>query len=224
MKNKIIPYSLFIFGAIIYSCEYDNYDPPKSFLKGSVMYNNTPVGVRSGGTRLELWQKGYELYSKIDVYIDQNGTFSASLFDGEYQLVRLGGAPWENNTDSINIQIRGNTEINVPVIPYFTILDESYQKSEDEIISSCMISRIGSRNIESLTLYIGTTSIVDANNNVQSETLSATELIDLNVPKNITLTLNSQMKEKQYIFARIGVKTIGVGERFYTPVNKIELH
>ena len=64
-----------VFVLILVGCEYDNYDPPRSFLTGTVTYNGNPVGVRSGATQLELWQHGYQLFEKIPVYIAQDGTF-----------------------------------------------------------------------------------------------------------------------------------------------------
>src|SRR5690554_1512804 len=100
----IITLSVILF---ITGCEIDNYEAPKSFLEGKVVYNNQPVGVRSNGVQLELWQPGYALYSKIPVYVSQDGSFSASVFDGDYKLVRLEGAPWVNNTDTIDVQVRG---------------------------------------------------------------------------------------------------------------------
>jgi len=225
MKNKVISLVTILVVIILAGCEYDNYEPPKSFLTGTVTYNGSPVGVRSGGTQLELWQYGYALKTKIPVYIAQDGTFSARLFDGDYKLVRLKGAPWKDQTDSISVTVKGNTTIEVPVIPYFTITNPSfdYNSSTGEITSSCTVTKVGTLNIESLTLYIGVTSIVDANNNSQKHTLSASALTDLSTPKTNKVTLSATNKARQYVYARIGVKTSGVGESLYSPVQKIML-
>ena len=135
MKTKI----LFIVACVCFllaSCEYDNYDAPSAKLSGRVLYNDAPVGVRTNGTQLELWQDGYELYTKIPVYIAQDGTFSASLFNGQYKLVRLSGAPWEDQPmDTIRIEVKGNTVVDVPVKPYFIIKNESYQKGTGNAIT-----------------------------------------------------------------------------------------
>lgn len=223
MKKIFSLLSIVLAFTFITSCEYDNFDPPASFLTGTVTYNNDPVGVRSGATKLELWQYGFALRKKIDVFIDQDGTFSARLFDGNYKLVRLSGAPWENSTDSIDVQVKGETFVDVPVSPYFIISEESFQKNGDEIKSSCIVSQIGTRNIESLTLYIGITSIVDANNNAQSNTLSASALKDLSISQSNTVLLNETLKQRDYVFVRLGVKAAGIAERFYTPIKKIQL-
>ena len=225
MKSKIISFIILFVVLLIAGCEFDNYDPPTSLLTGAVTYNGNNVGVRSGGTQLELWQYGYALRSKIPVYIDQNGEFSARLFDGNYKLVRLAGAPWQNQTDSISVTVRGNTTVEVPVIPYYTITNENftYNSTTGEITSTCNVTKIGTLNISSLTLYVGVTSIVDANNSSQTNVLSSGSLTDLSTAKTNVVTLNAANKARSYIYVRLGVQTSGVGERLYTQVQKITL-
>jgi hypothetical protein len=53
----------------------DNYDEPTSVLKGQVVFEGVPVGVRSNGVPLELWQPGFALSQKVPVYVDQDGSF-----------------------------------------------------------------------------------------------------------------------------------------------------
>ncbi len=221
--KKIALYTLVIvFALFLVECEYDNFDPPTSILSGEVTYNGNPVGVRSNGTQLELWQRGYDLFEKIPVHIAQDGTFSARLYDGDYKLVRLAGAPWEPQTDSISVTVKGNTTVNVPVIPYFIITNESFTLNSDVITSSFLVTRIGSRDIASLHLYIGTTSIVDASNNRQSVNLT-TGLEDLSTVKTMNLTLNDAMKARDFVYARLAIRISGIGERYYSPVQKIML-
>lgn len=211
-------------------CEFDNYDPPTSMLTGTVNYQGTPVGVRSTGTQLELWQYGYNNREKIAVYIDQNGTYSAKLFDGKYKLVRLAGAPWPANaTDSIDVTVSGNTVVDVPVDPYFTITGQTfvYTAADSTITSTSTVNKIGTLNISSLTLYAGITTIVDANNSLQSNVLNAAALANLTTAKTNKVKLSKAsfitLNGKKYVYARLGVATSGVGERFYTPVVKLTL-
>ena len=226
MKNTLLSIIILLFIFFFTGCEFDNYDPPKSFLNGVVTYNNNPVNVRSNGTQLELWQYGYPLRQKISVYIDQDGKFSARLFDGNYKIVRLAGGPWENQNDSIDVKVSGTTTIDVPVTPYFTISNESfsYNSGTGVITATCNVTKVGSRAIDNLTFYVGTTTIVDANNSVQSNAISSGGLTDLTAPKTMTITLNATNKSRKYIFVRIGVKTAGIGERLYTPVQNILLN
>jgi hypothetical protein len=230
MKNKLILITVITFAIIIAGCKYDNYDPPTSFLTGHVTYNNTPVGVRSNGTQLELWQykwdtKGVIARAKLAVYIDQNGFFSARLFNGDYKIVRLAGAPWSNpNTDSLDVTVKGNTTMDVPVTPYFVITGETftYNKADSSITSSCTITKIGALAITNLTLFAGVTDIVDNTNNTQSNVLT-TGLTDLSTPKTNKITLTSINKKRGYIFVRLGIQISGVGERYFTSVKELSL-
>ena len=223
MKTKILYLVILTFVFTLTGCKFDNFNEPTSFLNGNVVYKGNPVGVRSGGTKLELWQYGYALRQKIDVEIGQDGAYSARLFDGNYKLVRLSGAPWVNQTDSIDVKVSGTTTMDVQVVPYYTITGETFNYSAGVITSSSLVSKVGTLAITSLTLYIGTTLIVDANNNSQNTVLAAAALTDLSTPKTIAITLNSAMAASKYIFVRLGVQTAGIGERLYTPVKKIML-
>lgn len=233
MKNKLILLAVFTSLLVIAGCEYDNYDPPTSFLSGHVVYNNTPVGVRSNGTQLELWQytwdtKGKIAHAKIAVYIAQDGSYSARLFDGDYKIVRLTGAPWSNpNTDTLDVTVSGNTTYDVPVTPFYTITGETFTYSGGVITSTCMVNKVGTVAITSLTLYIGITNIVDANNNAQSNVLAAAALTDLTTPKTNTVTLTNVsptfLASRSYVYARLGVLSAGSSERYYSPWKKIML-
>src|SRR5690606_35052357 len=135
MKMNNYLYSLLsIVVIMVMGCEKDNYEEPTSMLTGRVVYQGEPLGMRSGGVQLELWQHGYELFSKIPVHVDQDGSFSARLFDGDYKLVLLrGNGPWADNTDSLDVHIKGSATVDVPVDPYFVITNHAFQRNGDQI-------------------------------------------------------------------------------------------
>ncbi len=221
---KTFVYAGLLLAATLFSaCKYDNYDPPASTLTGRVTYQNQPVGVRTNGVQLELWQRGYQLFTKIPVYVNQDGTFSASLFDGDYKLVRLrGNGPWVDNTDTINVQVRGTTQVDVPVQPYFTINSPTFQRSGANLTATGQINRVVSgRTVEQVTLYVGTTQFVDATNNAGSTSLSGTALADLSKPLSLSLATPAAVRGTAYM--RLGVKTAGVAELLYTPVQQVTL-
>jgi hypothetical protein len=230
MKNKLILLAVFTSLLVLAGCKYDNYDPPTSFLTGHVVYNSSPVGVRSNATQLELWQytwdtKGKIARAKIAVYIAQDGSFSARLFDGNYKIVCLAGAPWSNpNTDSLDVAVAGNTTFDVPVTPYFTIAGETfvYNKADSSITSTCNITKVGTNAITNVTLFAGVTSIVDNTNSTQNNVLTA-GLTDLTTPKTNKITLTSVNKKRSYIYVRLGIQISGVSERYYTQVQKLSL-
>ena len=141
MKN--ISYIILFSLIALFSCKKDNYEEPTSRLSGRVIFQNQPVGVRSDGVQLELWQRGYALFTKIPVYVAQDGTFSATLFDGDYKLVRLrGNGPWIDNTDSISVKVSGNTQVDVPVVPHFNLNNVSFSKSGNTVTATLQYSKL----------------------------------------------------------------------------------
>jgi hypothetical protein len=227
MKNnfQIIVILLVLFGSGL-GCGKDNFDPPESTLSGRVVYQSQPIGVRSDGVQLELWQRGFQLFSKIPVYVAQDGTFSVSLFDGDYLLTRLkGNGPWADNTDTILVSVRGNTTVDVPVDPYFIIKSETFTKSGNDINVSFNLQRVNtSRNLEAVRLYIGQTLLTDQNRNEANVQKAASAITDLSQPVTLTATIPASLLTKQnYVFARVGVKTVGVAELAYSMPQKIAL-
>ncbi len=211
--------------AALSSCEKDNRAEPKSELKGRIVYEGAPVGVRSNGVQLEIWQRGYQLFTKIPVYVNQDGTFSASLFDGNYKLVRLrGNGPWVDNTDTIDVELRGTKELDVPVKPYFVFQNDVYTKGEGKVSATFNLKQVdNSRTLERVNLYVGTTTIVDPNNNAGNVQEVAANITDLSKPITLTATLSPALAKREYVYARIGVKTSGVGEMLFSAPQKVML-
>ena len=85
---------IFLLGVCMWSCGKDNYQAPESTLTGTVVYQGEPVGVRGSNqsVRLQLWQDGFQTREPIDVYVAQDGSFSAALFDGQYKLITVPGS------------------------------------------------------------------------------------------------------------------------------------
>lgn len=206
-------------------CELDNYDAPESSISGIVHYNGTPVGVRSNGTNLEVYQPGYPLSSKINVYISQEGTYSVRLFDGDYLVTGLSGAPWHNTTDTIEVTVRGNTICDFPVTPYYTIDNASFTYQNGTITATSKVTKVTTdptKSVTELKLYVGTKSILDNNfNSVLSVTRSNPSVT---APVTLTLPLNPTLSAREYVFVRLGISISGIQERFYSPVVKLMLN
>lgn len=225
MKRKI--FSIIGCAAVLLfsSCEKDNYDAPASTLTGRVVYQDQPLGVRSDGVQLELWQSGYSLFTKIPVYVAQDGTFSASLFDGNYKLTRLrGNGPWADNTDTINIQVKGGTTVDVPVDPYFVIRNDNVQRSGNAINATFNIQRVNTtKDLEYVRLFVGQTMITDQVRNEGSATKMRADIADMSQPITLSVNVPGSMASKEAVYARIGVKTVGVAELLYSQPVKINL-
>jgi hypothetical protein len=211
--------------AIMSSCEKDNRPEPKSVLKGRIVHDGQTLGVRSNGVQLEIWQRGYQLFTKIPVYVNQDGTFSASLFDGNYKLVRLrGNGPWVDNTDTIDVELRGMKELDVPVRPYFVLRNDTYAKGEGKVSATFTLQKLEAAGVlERVNLYVGTTMILDPNNNGGNVQQLGTTITDLTKPITLTATLSAALAGRDYVYARVGVKTSGVGEMIFGAPQKIQL-
>jgi len=224
MKLIHLSISLFLLFAFT-SCEKDNYQLPSATLTGQIVYNNQPVGIRSGGVQLELWQPGYALKTKIPVHVDQDGTFSASVFDGSYRLTYLAGnGPWVVTRDTLVVDVKGNTMVNFPVKPYFTVKNEAITAEAGKLLAAFNLEKIDdTRALQFAGLYIGTTAVLDNINNKQKVEVQAASITSLTDPVKLSATLSAALASRDYVFARIGVKTSGVNELIFSPVVKIEL-
>ena len=205
------------------ACEFDNYSPPESTLEGRVVYQNQPVQVRENAITLELWQDGYALRRDIPVHVRQDGTFSATLFEGDYKLVRKqNNGPWANDLDTIRISLRNPMSVDVPVNPFFVIQNATIQRAGTTLNAAFAVQQAtAGRNLERVALYVGTTQFVDNRFNATRVERNVTNAaIGANT---VSLDVASIAAGRDYVFARIGVKATGVEEMIYTPVEKIQL-
>lgn len=226
MKPKIFVYPLFaLFIFLLIGCEKDNRRQPESTLTGRVVYQGQPIGLRSAGVQFELWQRGYQLFTKIPLNIKQDGTFSAVIFDGDYKLVRSRGAgPWVDVSDSIDVKVNGQTTVDVPVEPFFIIKNESFEKTGTAIKGTFTLQSVNAtKTLELARMYIGPNLIVDQNNNSANTQILAAAITNLSQPVTLNVNIPVSIANDNFIFARIGVKTNGVAELLYTMPQKIQL-
>jgi Protein of unknown function (DUF3823) N-terminal domain/Domain of unknown function (DUF3823_C) len=202
----------------------DNYEQPSSRLNGNVVYNGAPVGVRSNGVQLELWQPDYELNQKIPVFVDQDGSFSAVLFDGTYRLNLLAGGPWVENRDTIQVEVNGTATVTFPVIPYYTVANETIVHANGSIVATFGVGQVTtSRALDFVGVYVATTSFVDRTNMAARLERARSGIANLNDPITLTVDLPANLAQRTDVFVRIGVKTVGIAEMLFSPVYRIAL-
>jgi len=225
MKLRLYIYSalLLLITAGISSCKKDNYEAPKSTLSGRVVFQGQPVGVRSNGVQLQIWQHGYAFFTPITVYVDQTGRFSALLFDGDYKVTRVAGAPWLAQTDSVSVKVSGDTQVDVPVSPYSIVSNATYQRSGTTITANITVQKLQTTSqIEAVRLYLFRTTLVDQNNsdatiNVDGVTVTSGQAFTTNV------TVPASLTGADAVYVRVGVKTVGINELAYSAPTKIQL-
>ncbi|PXV66360.1 uncharacterized protein DUF3823 [Dysgonomonas alginatilytica] len=223
MKKSIL-FIICICSLVFTGCGYDNYDEPESTLSGKIVYEGNPVGVRTNAVRLDIWQDGYAVKKSFTAYIAHDGTYSVTLFDGQYKVVRRGGAPWEDQpNDTIIVNVKNKAVVDIPVKPYFIIKNESFQKGSGTITAKFTIDKIlASANVAEVRLYLGKSILTDQNKNEKA--VSAT-LSTITIGQEATLAaeIPANLVGQDYLFARVGVRSTVSSEFYYTQIQKISL-
>jgi len=232
---KIKFHALFVIAAIVFfsSCKEDNYDEPKALLSGKVVYKGEPIGVEYNQVRLQLWQPGWGKLAPIDVEVAQDASYSAMLFNGNYKMVfPVGQGPFMtilkdgSAKDTIFVEVNGNKQVDVEVIPYYMIRTPKFTASERKVSGSLSLEKVitdaNAKKVERVSLYINKTDFVSGANNIVVTDLDGAAIKDLNAITINTLVPDI-MPAQNYVFARIGVKIAGVEDLIFSPVTKVQL-
>lgn len=226
MKIKNYIYLLFAASIVMFAgCTYDNYVGPSSVLSGTIGYQGQAIGTRSNVVQLELWQHGYQLFSKIPVYVQQDGTYKAMLFDGNYLLTYLRGVgPWVTKTDTVPVTVKGNTVVDFPVEPYFFIKSSSFVKSGTNIVGTVTLQQVNTtKNLQSVFIYLSNNTIIDVTYRTATANIAAAAITDKTAPITITCAIPASLATNDYLYARVAVQTSGVTEYAYGMPQKVAL-
>lgn len=249
MKKYRFLYYLSFLGLLTFglnSCQKDNFEAPKTQFTGHLVYQGKPIQVKntgdySGAVYFELWQSGFGKSGAINVYLNQDGSFSALLFNGDYSLViPPAQGPFislendQTHSDTIALSLNGNTSMDIEVLPYYMVDKADFAVSADSVVTAKtsitkIIQDTRARDIESVGLYVNRTSFVDEDNNIAKGIISGGDLgnlsdINLNakIPEDISGG-NIGVADQDYFFARVGVKIAGVDDLIFSEIEKIQL-
>lgn len=209
---------------VLAGCELDNFDAPKAMLEGQVTYQGEPISVRSNSAEFQIWQDGYALNELIPVFIAQDGTYSVSLFEGEYKLVRRGGDPWlPQLNDTIVVQVSGNTQVDVPVTPYINISNENFQMNGSTLSANFQIDQIvADTNVQEISIMLSRNILVDRNINDFNKVIEL-ESFEFGTSNSVAIEIPESLRDEGYLFVRIGAKSSMANELIYTNAQKIDL-
>lgn len=209
---------------VVSSCGLDNYDAPKSKLTGKITYNGETLGLRGTGeaVQLQLYQDGYQLRDNIPVYVKQDGTFEALLFDGQYKLVtRNQNGPWVNTRDTMVVNLNGSTDIEVKVTPFFTISNTSVALSGSTLNVAFNVNQVvNTARIDYVMLLVNKTNFVDDVSNIARLDFKDQQPGALNF--TIDLSGNKNVSSATSLYGRVGVRTIGADQAIYSDVVKLK--
>ena len=224
MKNILNILSIGLCLMIIASCGLDNFDPPKSQLTGRIVYNGEALQLR--GTReavqVQLYQDGYELNNAISVYVGQDGTFKALLFDGQYKLVtRDNNGPWVNDRDTTIVNVKGNTTVDLNVRPFFTISGSQISLSGNTLSATFTVTQvITTATIQRAELLLSDTQFVDDTYNLfRRDFTSGISPGTVNISAD--LTGNANVASAKALYGRVAIHTNGASQSLYSPIVRL---
>lgn len=210
--------------ATLTACGFDNYDAPQSTLQGKITYDGETLGLRGTGEaiQLQLYQDGYELRDHIRVYVKQDGTFQATLFDGEYKLVtRNQNGPWVNTQDTLVVNLKGLANVEVKVTPYFTISNESLSLSGPVLNATFNVNQIvNTAEIDYVCLLVSKTSFVDDVSNLARKDFTDLQAGTLNL--SMDMSGNNNFTSAKHLYARVGVRAKGADQAIYSKVVQLK--
>lgn len=224
MKKTIYSFSIISLLILFSGCGKDNYDEPESTLTGKITYNGEAINVRGTDerVRLQLYQDGYDKHDPIEVFVGQEGTFSAKLFNGQYKMVtRNNNGPWVNTRDTTLITVKGSTTIEFKVTPYFTISNAEISLSGNTMNASLTINRIvPTAEVDRVILLLNSTTFVDDGFNVLRKDFTGNDVKTGQV--SYTAELNEKALNAKFLFGRICVWTKGADQGIYSQVVKLK--
>lgn len=205
-------------------CGLDNYAEPESKLFGQVTYNGEPLGLRGTGeaVQLQLYQDGYELRAPIPVFVNQDGSFEATLFDGQYKLVtRDNNGPWVNNRDTTMVNLSGTAEVQLEVMPYFTLSNASVSLSGENVNASFAVNQIvDEAAIDYAMILVSKTSFVDDVSYIARKDLDEVA-VGSGIEASLDLSENEDFKAGSPLFARVGLRPVGADQAIYSQVVRL---
>lgn len=225
-------FSLLLLSVCCLSCEIDNYEEPEAFFTGRVVYNGEPIHVANDEVRFQLFQSGYTLNGPFDVWMAPDGSFSSLLKPGDFKLKFVDGqGPFqakmvnEQQQDTIFVEFNGSKEMEIEVNPYYMIRNPEININNNTVTANLSIEQIlegeDARDVERIQLYLNNKIAITSNSDYW---IAASEEADLSNLNN--LNLNVAIPDgylRSYIFARIGVKIVGVEDLIFSPVEKLNL-
>jgi hypothetical protein len=221
------------------SCKKDNYDSPSVTLQGRITYQGDAINVSSKDVTFELWEPGWGKNGAITVNINEDGSYSALLFNGNYKLViPPSQGPFrsvlnnETNSDTVRLQLNGNKTMDIEVMPYYMVRTPQFALAGTTVGATCKLEKVitdaNAKDIENVFLYLNQTAFVDGTNYIARTSIAGSDIADpdhisLNVQVPASTSANGSTGDQQYIYARIGVKISGVEDLLFSPVQKIDL-
>lgn len=157
MKNIQILIFLLCGAFVFNSCELDNYEAPNASLSGAIIDNQTGETVQSdiiSGTRIELIEHGFENPSIQQIVVKVDGTYRDDMmFAGKYSIIPLRRGNFVPMTDTMIVDIEGETVKNFEVQPYIRILDPNITIDGTKITGTFRLEQTVENKVSQIGLF-----------------------------------------------------------------------
>jgi len=232
MKLKII-IALGVIGSFLASCQKDNFSEPGSKFEGKLVYKGEAINVSYNDVTFQLWEPGWQKKGEINVAVDQDGSYSAMLFNSNYKLIIPSNqGPFRSTTnaetksDTILVNLNGSKTMDIEVMPYYMIRTPQFTVSGRDVTGTFKAEQIitgtSGKNIERVNLYVNKTQFVDFRSNVASAELAGAT-VTVGTTVSLKATVPAITPTQTYVFARIGLKIAGIEDMIFSPVVKVNL-
>jgi len=213
------------------ACKKDNYSAPSSMLTGHLLYNSDTIQVERNQVPFQIYQYGFGKVGPIGSTFAQDGSFSEVLFNGTYKIIIPNGQGpfmWKQtaagNPDTVNVQLKGNQNVDLQVTPYYMVRNANITVSGGTASATCKLEKIitdaNAKDVERVSLYVNKDQFASGGDNIAKMDLPAASITDMN---NISLSVAvpAMTPAQNYVYARIGVKIAGLEDMIFSPLVKI---
>mgnify|MGYP002395649020 CR=1 FL=1 len=157
MKNIQILILLFCGVIVFNSCELDNYAAPSASLSGAIIDQETGEPVQGdiiSGTTIELIEHGFENPSIQQIVVKVDGTYRDDMmFPGTYSIIPLRRGNFVSMTDTMVVDIQGETIKNFEVQPYIRILDPDITIDGTRITATFRLEQTVDNEVDEIGLF-----------------------------------------------------------------------
>ncbi|HEY4206359.1 MAG TPA: DUF3823 domain-containing protein [Puia sp.] len=214
------------------ACKKDNYAPPSSYLTGHLVYNGDTIQVERNQVPFQIYQYGFGQVGPIGSTFTQDGKYSEVLFPGTYKIIIPNGQGpfmWKQtghgDPDTVSVDLKGNQTVDLQVTPYYMIRNANISISGGTASATCKVEKIitdaNAKDVERVSLYVNRTQFVSNADNVAKADKAAADITDMN---NISLSVGVPAltnPTQNYVYARVGVKIVGLEDMIFSPLVKI---
>ena len=122
---------------------------------------------------------------------------------------------------SVTVNLKGHTEVNLEVTPYFMISNEQLSVTGSAMNASFMINRIvPDAKISRVMLLLSKTQFADDVNNLYRQDFS--DVVPGSVNLSADISGNTEIVKAKALYARVGVLANGADQAIYSPVVRLK--